>query len=495
MDKYKITTNPERIYVSTAVSTEKSVRVHSNRTIVLVDPVVIPIYFEQPRYCRVKNIFYIQLKTKPLSFLNTTNIPTEEEMIFKVKVEGSEELEYFQIKVTYISPKTDNSIIECSVCNFEFDEDRNVPRFLGCGHTFCQSCLEQLKTSLGQDRTEIKCPIDRSITGAPPISLPKNRVVLDAIREKQEKETSKRRTFVGDPVHPCYEDPTHEATRYCTQCEQGFCSDCHDKSHSAKIFQWHKHCPIEEKATVPSKCSEHPSRIAEFICHNGKCKHKNVIFCEECSTTGKHSKHPYAKMSDKYASNYEYLNYSDRRLALMKIGLQDQYDDLDKCFDSFSPQHPTFVSAVERIEKEFEEQKKAAIGKLHSFGESRQKEVLNARESIRQRLHVVCESQKEVRRKLKRKLEMHDITEIRKTNQTLFSMNNPRLKYFEHFGDFKVTNDMSVEPVFHQYTQPPSRCWETMQDHIKSIGDPPAQEIKTTLKRSFTDLLKEEVKE
>ena len=34
---------------------------------------------------------------------------------------------------------------ECSICCFQYDKISKIPRVLRCGHTFCQTCLDELK--------------------------------------------------------------------------------------------------------------------------------------------------------------------------------------------------------------------------------------------------------------------------------------------------------------------------------------------------------------
>ena len=48
-------------------------------------------------------------------------------------------------------------ILECSICQEEFDILNKKPISLNCGHTFCPSCLINLKKSL----MEFICPICR----------------------------------------------------------------------------------------------------------------------------------------------------------------------------------------------------------------------------------------------------------------------------------------------------------------------------------------------
>ena len=44
---------------------------------------------------------------------------------------------------------------ECSICFFQYDKVNKVPRILRCGHTFCQTCLEEIKMPL---KHAITCP-------------------------------------------------------------------------------------------------------------------------------------------------------------------------------------------------------------------------------------------------------------------------------------------------------------------------------------------------
>ena len=48
---------------------------------------------------------------------------------------------------------------ECSICFFQYDKVIKVPRVLRCGHTFCQTCLDEIKGGpLKKHATTITCP-------------------------------------------------------------------------------------------------------------------------------------------------------------------------------------------------------------------------------------------------------------------------------------------------------------------------------------------------
>ncbi len=40
--------------------------------------------------------------------------------------------------------KVDDSILECKICYEKYDTDKSKPMMLGCGHTFCLSCIQKL---------------------------------------------------------------------------------------------------------------------------------------------------------------------------------------------------------------------------------------------------------------------------------------------------------------------------------------------------------------
>eukprot|EP00347_Sterkiella_histriomuscorum_P014492 403360670 len=44
---------------------------------------------------------------------------------------------------------------ECSICFFQYDKHHKIPRILRCGHTFCQTCLDEIKLP---SKHSITCP-------------------------------------------------------------------------------------------------------------------------------------------------------------------------------------------------------------------------------------------------------------------------------------------------------------------------------------------------
>ena len=69
---------------------------------------------------------------------------------------------------SYVGPEALMHAIECPTCLECFDENKRVPRLLGCcSHTFCSECLTALLRAVVFDHTgngALSCPVDRSLT-------------------------------------------------------------------------------------------------------------------------------------------------------------------------------------------------------------------------------------------------------------------------------------------------------------------------------------------
>ena len=89
----------------------------------------------------------------------------------KVKVGGKETVE----------PSSDQiQQVECQICAFPYDKNLKVPRILQCGHTFCQTCIEELRRQRGPDMMCIQCPNCRTVTQVTSINnLPENEYVFE----------------------------------------------------------------------------------------------------------------------------------------------------------------------------------------------------------------------------------------------------------------------------------------------------------------------------
>ena len=93
------------------------------------------------------------------------------------------------------------NILECSICLEKYNKKDKLPRILICGHTFCTSCLQKIKTKNISEK-QIKCPIDLKIgyENNNIDEIPINRVVVDLIdlkiEEKLKNENNAKNIFL-----------------------------------------------------------------------------------------------------------------------------------------------------------------------------------------------------------------------------------------------------------------------------------------------------------
>ena len=69
--------------------------------------------------------------------------------------------------------------VECQICAFPYDKNIKIPRILPCGHTFCETCLEEIRRQRGPEMISIQCPNCRNVTQVVSIgNLPENEFVF-----------------------------------------------------------------------------------------------------------------------------------------------------------------------------------------------------------------------------------------------------------------------------------------------------------------------------
>lgn len=47
---------------------------------------------------------------------------------------------------------------DCLICAYPYDRMQRTPRILQCGHTFCQTCLFELRRQRGDGLSTVQCP-------------------------------------------------------------------------------------------------------------------------------------------------------------------------------------------------------------------------------------------------------------------------------------------------------------------------------------------------
>ncbi|XP_070397987.1 RING finger protein 228-like [Nothobranchius furzeri] len=84
----------------------------------------------------------------------------------------------------------------CKICHSDFDLERRIPKELGCSHTFCQECLEVLRSrEVGGWR--VGCPVCRHRTPVPEYkvtNLPNNTALAELLLIKAQQQRNFTKT-------------------------------------------------------------------------------------------------------------------------------------------------------------------------------------------------------------------------------------------------------------------------------------------------------------
>ena len=181
------------------------------------------------------------------------------------------------------------NLLKCSICLDTFQ----VPKYLPCLHTFCESCITTFVSSSVESESakkNFKCPICRRIVTLGDIensiegwvkSLPLNNLIVSMVDKQAMTQSEKL-------CDPCQFNPEIvKAVSWCSTCEERLCKSC-DKCHrSFTMTSSHVLVPLEEmnsdKMSLGIRginyCSEHNGKIIEVYCvdHSRPC-------CTLCAT-------------------------------------------------------------------------------------------------------------------------------------------------------------------------------------------------------------------
>jgi hypothetical protein len=70
--------------------------------------------------------------------------------------------------------------VSCPICYDPYNDREKTPRILSCGHTFCQGCLLDLRTS-----NILTCPTCRTYFSPDVKQLIKNFTILDCLNSEK----------------------------------------------------------------------------------------------------------------------------------------------------------------------------------------------------------------------------------------------------------------------------------------------------------------------
>jgi sugar lactone lactonase YvrE len=167
--------------------------------------------------------------------------------------------------------------LDCKKCLDPFNTDTKIPRLLGCGHSYCNSCLT-LPEENGKPGVFV-CPIDLKVQSIDkPESVPKNFYLIDIMLSPP--------PLKGGPIcQVC--DKKHAAKFRCLDCEEDMCEKMKQAHVQFKQTKDHRLQAMEEvkdplktaqAAVLPPQvsCAEHKQPISYF---DRDC---NKVICRDC---------------------------------------------------------------------------------------------------------------------------------------------------------------------------------------------------------------------
>lgn len=118
----------------------------------------------------------------------------------------------------------------CSVCQEQYEEGRRPPRNLGCGHSVCTSCVEQIIVRGGRKCPECRCHIRATTATALPINYPLLRLAR-ALATRVEVTTTPTPTENYNDAGECAAHLSR-LTQRCMTCRVWVCGECLLVDHS-----------------------------------------------------------------------------------------------------------------------------------------------------------------------------------------------------------------------------------------------------------------------
>ncbi|EGT51799.1 hypothetical protein CAEBREN_06582 [Caenorhabditis brenneri] len=303
-----------------------------------------------------------RLYDEGLRILLTDNLNEAPTRIFQVEVVEEEEKDgarpsglWGDLPFTHASSLSHSkqASIECQICGEHYSDtiSSRIPRILTeCGHTLCHSCAETIQ-KMSPDQISIKCPIDRIVTKVKVEKLHKNFALIDLIRDRSDEEKlAEKMGAVGiyvDPILPCYENPRHEATRYCPSCPADYCDrKCYKKHH----------------------------------------KHHDMV-----------------TPAEKIDVNHIKLTGLLRSLRFTEIMVSEALKEADRCIKSTSKTGTDYRKMVSLIHEHFNRNKDEAIQNLDSYVEHKREGMELDKKHIEYDMGLIKETKKEIEKVLKRK--------------------------------------------------------------------------------------------
>ncbi|VDI53599.1 Hypothetical predicted protein [Mytilus galloprovincialis] len=171
-----------------------------------------------------------------------------------------------------------SELLTCPICLETF----NVPKYLPCLHTFCQSCISTFILSSDtkeKDKGGFECPICRKLIhlkGNPGVpetwadQLPINHLIISMMDLKDITRSEK-------VCNACQlSNVSKKAVSWCTVCCESYCTECAKDHRKFRMSLHHKIISIEELKSSEGVfgksgivfCDEHPVKAIEVFCED-----------------------------------------------------------------------------------------------------------------------------------------------------------------------------------------------------------------------------------
>ena len=200
--------------------------------------------------------------------------------------------------------------LTCPVCLDLYTNPKTLP----CLHSFCEACIERFPQDKEGETYYLSCPTCRHRTELPGGGVGAFPVAFHVNNLKEVYSLMKK---VSDPQQvTCDNCTTANATGYCKECNQLFCTECMDMHKKWARFASHQITSLDEVKSSPQAIA--PSKQeAPLICPIPSHDEPLKIYCETCDsvicrdcTVRTHKDHKYDLISASYTKHCEELKHS-----------------------------------------------------------------------------------------------------------------------------------------------------------------------------------------
>ncbi|EGT29943.1 hypothetical protein CAEBREN_29929 [Caenorhabditis brenneri] len=313
-------------------------------------------------------------------------------------------------------------LIECPICNSEFDREKKTPKVMECGHTLCEECLTNLfsvNKELNSNRDTLPvplcCPYDRQHIHKSIVEMATNESLLDAIdaaaleRATEYPDTPK---IVSDPCLPCYENDKHEAAHWCEDCKEAYCGACFLASHKPRVMADHKRASLSEMPMVIPKCPWHPENDAVFVCLKLSCKIGHTLYCLECEKNELHKDHNNETVKQRLTRNMKSLEDLQKRTKETKETLEINTHSVHMSLVQFGEMSSESMQARKRIMAYHQREQAKDLTIFENWRQRKEDELTDKKRTIFLNSTKANAQSKKIEKTLKRKVDIHDIRDM-----------------------------------------------------------------------------------